>query len=40
MSHQLNAGAVRRFAKALKFGAWLQTMPNKLTALPVNPTVK
>lgn len=34
MSHQLNAGAVRRFAKAMKFGAWLQAIPNKLTPPP------
>jgi hypothetical protein len=34
MSFQLNAGAVRRFAKVMKFGAWLQTIPNKLTPPP------
>lgn len=34
MSYQLNTGAVRRFAKAMKFGAWLQTIPNKLTPPP------
>lgn len=34
MSYQLNAGAVRRFAKAMKFGAWLQSIPNKLTPPP------
>ncbi|MFA7416763.1 MAG: methyltransferase [Rhizobium sp.] len=34
MSHQLNAGAVRRFAKAMKFGAWLQAIPNRLTPPP------
>lgn len=34
MSYQLNAGAVRRFAKAMKFGAWLQAIPNKLTPAP------
>ncbi|HEY6897450.1 MAG TPA: methyltransferase [Rhodocyclaceae bacterium] len=34
MSYQLNAGAVRRFAKAMKFGAWLQAIPNKLTSPP------
>lgn len=34
MSFQLNAGAVRRFAKAMKFGAWLQAIPNKLTPPP------
>lgn len=34
MSYQLNAGAVRRFAKAMKFGAWLQSIPNRLTPPP------
>lgn len=34
MSHQMNAGAVRRFAKAMKFGAWLQAIPNKLVPPP------
>jgi len=34
MSYQLNAGSVRRFAKAMKFGAWLQAIPNKLTPAP------
>jgi len=34
MSYQLNAGAVRRFAKAMKFGAWLQALANKLTPPP------
>jgi len=34
MSYQLNSGAVRRFAKAMKFGAWLQSIPNKLTPPP------
>lgn len=34
MSYQMNAGAVRRFAKAMKFGAWLQAIPNKLTPPP------
>ena len=34
MSYQLNAGAVRRFAKAMKFGAWLQAISNKLTPPP------
>ena len=34
MTLQLNAGAVRRFAKAMKFGAWLQAIPNKLTPAP------
>jgi hypothetical protein len=30
----MNAGAVRRFAKVIKFGAWLQAIPNKLTPPP------
>ena len=34
MSYQLNAGSVRRFAKVMKFGAWLQAIPNKLTPPP------
>lgn len=34
MSFQMNAGAVRRFARAMKFGAWLQAIPNKLTPAP------
>jgi hypothetical protein len=34
MSLQKNAGAVRRFAKAMKFGAWLQALPNKLVPPP------
>lgn len=34
MSYQLNAGAVRRFTKVMKFGAWLQAIPNKLTPPP------
>jgi len=34
MSYQLNSGAVRRFAKAMKFGSWLQAIPNKLTPPP------
>jgi hypothetical protein len=34
MSFQKNAGAVRRFAKAMRFGAWLQAIPNKLTPPP------
>ena len=34
MSYQMNAGAVRRFAKAMKFGSWLQAIPNKLTPPP------
>ena len=34
MTLQMNVGAVRRFAKAMKFGAWLQSIPNKLTPAP------
>lgn len=34
MTFQKNAGAVRRFAKAMKFGAWLQGLPPKLTPPP------
>jgi hypothetical protein len=34
MSYQLNARAVRGFAKAMKFGAWLANLPNKLTPPP------
>lgn len=34
MSYQKNAGAVRRFAKVMKFAAWLQNLPNKLTPPP------
>ena len=34
MSYQMNAGAVRRFAKAMKFGSWLQAISNKLTPPP------
>lgn len=34
MTLQMHAGAVRRFAKAMKFGAWLQSIPNKLTPAP------
>lgn len=34
MTLQMNAGAVRRFAKAMKFGAWLQAIPNKVTPAP------
>jgi O-methyltransferase/methyltransferase family protein len=34
MLYQMNAGAVRRFAKTMKLGAWLQTVPNKLTPPP------
>jgi len=31
MPFQRNVGAVRRFAKVMKFAAWLQALPNKLT---------
>ncbi|MDD3518739.1 MAG: methyltransferase [Chromatiales bacterium] len=34
MSLQKNAGAVRRFARAMKFGAWLQNLPNRMTPPP------
>lgn len=34
MSLQKNIGAVRRFAKAMRFGAWLQALPGKLTPPP------
>lgn len=34
MSLQKNQGAVRRFAMAMKFAAWLQNLPNKLTPPP------
>ena len=34
MRFQKNAGAVRRFSKAMKFGAWLQAFVNKLTPPP------
>ncbi len=34
MTFQKNAGAVRRFAKLMKFAAWLQSLPNKLTPAP------
>ena len=34
MSFQKNSGAVRRFAKAMKFGSWLQDIPHKLTPPP------
>ncbi len=34
MSFQMNAGAVGRFARAMKFGAWLQSIPNRLTPAP------
>jgi hypothetical protein len=34
VSFQLNARAVRGFAKAMKFGAWLANIPNKVTPPP------
>jgi hypothetical protein len=34
MTLQKNPGAVRRFAKLAKFGAWLQNLPNKVTPAP------
>lgn len=34
MTLQLNIGAVRRFAQAMKFGSWLQSIPNKLIPAP------
>ena len=34
MKLQKNAGAVGRFAKLMKFSAWLQALPNKLTPPP------
>ncbi|WKJ89494.1 methyltransferase [Methylomonas montana] len=34
MSFQKNAGAVRRFAKLMKFAVWLQQLPNKLMPAP------
>ena len=34
MTLQNNAGAVRRFAKIARFGAWLQNLPNKLVPAP------
>ncbi len=34
MTLQRNPGAVRRFAKLAKFGAWLQNLPNKLVPPP------
>jgi len=34
MSFQKNSGAVRRFAKLMKFAAWLQNIPNKITPPP------
>ncbi|CAD6876265.1 methyltransferase [Methylomonas fluvii] len=34
MTLQKNAGAVRRFAKLARFGAWLQNLPNKIVPPP------
>lgn len=34
MPYQKNAGPVRRFAAAMKFAAWLQALPGKLTPPP------
>jgi len=34
MSFQKNSGAVRRFASLMKFAAWLQNIPNKVTPPP------
>ena len=34
MAYQKNRGAVRRFALILRFAAWLQDLPNKLTPAP------
>jgi hypothetical protein len=34
MAYQKNAGAVRRFARLMKFAAWLQNIPNRLTPPP------
>lgn len=34
MTLQMNIGSVRRFAKVMKFGAWLQSIPNKVTPAP------
>ncbi|WP_342619315.1 methyltransferase [Rhodoferax sp. GW822-FHT02A01] len=34
MTLQKNASAVSRFAKAMRFGAWLQSIPNKVTPAP------
>lgn len=34
MSLQKNSGAVRRFAMLMKFAAWLQNIPNKITPPP------
>jgi hypothetical protein len=34
MTFQKNSSAVGRFARVMKFGAWLQTIPNKITPAP------
>ena len=34
MTFQKNPGAVRRFARLMKFAAWLQNIPNKITPPP------
>jgi hypothetical protein len=34
MSLQLNARAARRFASAMRFGAWLQALPGRMTPPP------
>jgi len=34
MALQKNSGSVRRFAKLMKFAAWLQNIPNKITPPP------
>lgn len=34
MTLQKNTGAVRRFAQTMRFGAWLQALPNRLTPPP------
>jgi SAM-dependent methyltransferase len=33
-SYQKNAGPVRRFARVMKFAAWLQAIPNRITPPP------
>ena len=34
MSYQLNARAARRYARAMRFGAFLQALPGRLTPAP------
>ena len=34
MTLQRNAGAVRRFSAVMRFGAWLQALPGRLTLPP------